>query len=134
MIDPIAEFIERWIALAENPDPKAYYFTGQVYYQMKDYNNAIQRIELAISMAQERGLDVRENWWSLLRFLYFEQENWDKVLEILEILVKDYPKRSYWMQLAGVYGQSASGRNSQGSPAVAGGASTGIRTRARPQA
>jgi len=78
---------------------------GQVYYQMKDYPSAIGQIEKGITMAQERGLDVKENWWQLLRYLYFEREDWDKVLEILEILVRDFPKRDYWMQLAGVYGQ-----------------------------
>ena len=103
--DKSLEYIEKWITLAENPDPKAYYFMGQVYYQMQDYPQAIETIELAIQIAQDRSLDIRENWWSLLRFLYFELENWDRVVDILEILVKEFPKRAYWLQLAGVYGQ-----------------------------
>ena len=43
--------------------------------------------------------------WSLLNFLYYDQENWPKVLEILEILVKQFPKRDYWVRLAGIHGQ-----------------------------
>ena len=56
-------------------------------------------------MAQSRELTVRENWWAMLNFAHFEMENYDKVIEILEILVRDFPKRQYWIQLAGVYGQ-----------------------------
>ena len=48
---------------------------------------------------------MRENWWAMLNYAYFEMENYDKVIEILEILVRDFPKRQYWIQLAGVYGQ-----------------------------
>jgi tetratricopeptide (TPR) repeat protein len=41
----------------------------------------------------------------LLKYLYFEQDDWAKVLDILEILVRDFPKREYWVQLGQVYGQ-----------------------------
>ena len=41
----------------------------------------------------------------MLRFLYYEQENFPKVIEILEIMVKEYPERSSWIQLAGMYGE-----------------------------
>jgi tetratricopeptide (TPR) repeat protein len=50
-------------------------------------------------------MEVKEQWWALLNFLYYEQENWPKVLETLEILVRDFPKREYWVRLAGVYAQ-----------------------------
>lgn len=103
--DKAIAYIEDWFTKAENPDPNAYFFMGQVYYQQGKYDEAIDKIELAISIGKERGLTIRENWWSMLRFLYYEQENWDKVLEILEILVRVYPSRAYWLQLAGIYGQ-----------------------------
>ena len=79
---------------------------GQVYYAMKDYPGATEQIELAISMAEARDmLPIKENWWQLLRFLYFEQDKWDRVLDVLHVLVRDYPKRDYCVQLAGIYGQ-----------------------------
>jgi tetratricopeptide (TPR) repeat protein len=78
---------------------------GQVYYQMKDYPDAVEQIEKGIKIAQDRGTAVKENWWALLNYLYFEQENWPKVLEILEILVQEFPKREYWIRLAGILGQ-----------------------------
>ena len=99
------KYMQLWLAKASNPGPDAYIFMGQVYYQLQDFNNSIAHIEKGIDVARERGLIIRENWWGLLRYLYFEQENWDKVLDILEILVRDFPKRDYWLQLAGIYGQ-----------------------------
>ena len=99
------DFMETWISKANNPGSDPHIFMGQVYYQMKDYPSAIVQIELGIQIAQERNLTVKENWWALLNYLYFEEEDWPKVLEILEILVADYPKRDYWIRLAGVHGQ-----------------------------
>ena len=103
--DDALTFMELWITKATNPGPAPHYFMGQVYYQMKNYPSAIEQIELCIQVAQERGTVVKETWWVLLNFLYFEEENWDKVIEVLEILVQDFPKRDYWVRLAGIHGQ-----------------------------
>jgi len=99
------DYMRLWLAKATNPGADPHIFMGQVYYQMKDYPNAIKQIEEGIGIARTRGVAIKENWWQLLRYLYFEQENWPKVIEILEILVRDFPKRDYWLQLAGTYGQ-----------------------------
>lgn len=106
------DYMERWIRTADNPGADPHIFMGQVYYQMTRYPQAINQIEQGIAIARERGMDVKEQWWALLNFLYFEQENWPKVLEILEILVRDFPKREYWMRLAGVYGQEGDDQRS----------------------
>ena len=98
-------YMETWISKAQNPGPEPRIFMGQVYYQMEDYANAVKQIETGIAVARERGTDIKENWWALLNYLYFEQENWPKVLETLEILVRDFPKREYWLRLAGIQGQ-----------------------------
>lgn len=99
------KYMEIWIDTATNPGPEPHYFMGQVYYQMKNYPSAIEQIELTIRVAKERGTTVKEQWWGLLNYLYYEEENYPRVLEILEILVEDFPKRQYWIRLAGIYGQ-----------------------------
>jgi tetratricopeptide (TPR) repeat protein len=109
------DYMETWISKANNPGPEPHIFMGQVYYQMEDFPNSIIQIERGIAVAQERGTSVKENWWSLLNYLYFEQENWPKVLEILEILVRDFPKRDYWVRLAGIHGQEGNEREQVGS-------------------
>lgn len=99
------DYMETWIDKASNPGADPHIFMGQVYYQMKDFDSSIDQIETGIRIAKERDLTVKENWWALLNYLYYEKENWPKVLEILEILVRDYPKRDYWIRLAGIHGQ-----------------------------
>ena len=98
-------YMRLWLSKATNPGPEPHIFMGQVYYQMEDYVNAATQIEKGIAIAQGRGTAVKENWWALLSFLYSEQERWPKVMEILEILIQEFPKRAYWVSLAGIQGQ-----------------------------
>ncbi len=98
-------YMRLWLDKANNPGPEPHIFMGQVYYQMEDYANAAEQIEIGIDIARQRGTDIKENWWALLSFLYSEQEQWPKVLEVLEILVREFPKRTYWISLAGIQGQ-----------------------------
>lgn len=99
------EMMRLWLTKANNPGPDPYVFMSQLEYQDKNYRSATQLLEKAIGIAKERNQPIKENWWGLLNFLYYEQENYPKVVEILEILVREFPKRQYWVQLAGMYGQ-----------------------------
>ena len=103
-------YMETWLSKAQNPGPEPHIFMGQVYYQMADYPSATKQIERGIAVAEGRGTPVKENWWALLNYLYYEQEIWPKVLETLEILVRQFPKREYWIRLAGVQGQENMGK------------------------
>ena len=98
-------YMQLWLDQADNPSPEPHIFMAQIYYRMDDFPKSIIHVEKAINIAQERGTEVKENWWGLLKYLYFEEDNWAKVLDILEILVRDFPKREYWVQLGQVYGQ-----------------------------
>lgn len=99
------EYMNRWLRKAENPGPDPYVFMSQLEYQDKNFPSATNYMERAIRIARERSVPIKENWWGLLNYLYYEQENYPKTIEILEILVRDFPKRQYWVQLAGMYGQ-----------------------------
>ena len=103
--DDALRYMQQWISKAQNPGPDPHIFMGQVHYQKADYPNATAQVEKGVNIALERGTPVKENWWALLNYLYYEQEIWPKVLETLEILVRQFPKRQYWIQLAGVHGQ-----------------------------
>ena len=103
--DEALRYMGLWLDQAENPGPEPHIFMAQIYYRMDDYPKAIVQVETAIDIAQTRGKEVKETWWGLLKYLYFEEDNWAKVLDILEIMVRDFPKREYWVQLAQVYGQ-----------------------------
>ncbi|MEC7412763.1 MAG: hypothetical protein VYB97_01360, partial [Pseudomonadota bacterium] len=88
-----------------NPSSAPRFFLATVYYQMKDYDKAVEQMELGVQIAQERNTTITEQNWSLLTFLYFEKEDWTNVIRVLKILVEEFPKREHWIRLAGVYGQ-----------------------------
>lgn len=98
-------YMEVWITKATNPSAAPRFFLATVYYQMKDYDKAVEQMELGVQIAQERGTDITEQNWGLLNFLYYEKEDWPNVIRVLQILVEEFPKREHWVRLAGVYGQ-----------------------------
>ena len=104
------DYMELWISKADNPGPEPRIFMGQVYYQMKDYSNALIQIQNGIKIALDRGTKVKENWWALVGFLYYEKEDFQGYTDTMKILVRDFPKRDYWIRLAGIYGQEGQER------------------------
>ncbi|MAD92538.1 MAG: hypothetical protein CMP85_01765 [Gammaproteobacteria bacterium] len=103
--DDALRYMEIWISKALNPSSAPRFFMATVYYQMKEYDKAINQMKLGVQIAEERGTTVKEQHWSLLTFLYFEKEDWPNVIETLKVLVEKFPKREHWVRLAGVYGQ-----------------------------
>ncbi|MEL7451060.1 MAG: tetratricopeptide repeat protein [Pseudomonadota bacterium] len=99
------EALNAWFKVANNPGPDPYILLGQAYYQTKEYNKAIPPILKGMELAQERGKEIKENWYLILRVIYFEQGENQKVADILETLVRLYPKKEYWIQLSGMYGE-----------------------------
>ncbi|MCY4656029.1 MAG: hypothetical protein OXC80_04340 [Gammaproteobacteria bacterium] len=98
--------IQEWLALVEDPGASPYYFVATVYYQMKNFDQAIHYMELAIQIATEAGqLPIKKGWYGMLKFLYFEKGDLNKVLEILHIMVDLYMDRTTWVEMAGVYSQ-----------------------------
>ncbi len=97
--------IEKWLKTAKNPGPDPYILLGSAYYQLEQYPKMIAPIEKAMEIARERGTDIKEQWWLLLRVAYFEQKDFKKVTEILETLVNHWPKKEYWTQLSAMYGE-----------------------------
>ncbi|MEM9058271.1 MAG: tetratricopeptide repeat protein, partial [Pseudomonadota bacterium] len=97
--------LNAWFEVAKNPGPEPYILLGQAYYQTKEYNKAISPILRGMELAKERGKEIKENWYLILRVIYFEQGNNKKVAEILETLVRQFPKKEYWTQLSGIYGE-----------------------------
>lgn len=97
--------IEDWMTKVDEVGADAHQFIASVYFQMGNKPKAIEHMEKAVQLAQERNKPVKENWWHLLQNLYSESDRWDRVAQIGEVLVKDYPKRLNWMTLVGAYGQ-----------------------------
>lgn len=94
------------------PDSDMYALIGTAYYSIAaakanptkaDFQKIVPPVDSAMSLARDNGLDMKENWWLLLRVAYWEQDDYPKVRDVLEQLVIGWPKKEYWTQLSGVY-------------------------------
>jgi len=110
----------RWMEYQEAPTAQPLVLLGQAYYSLgsqdgisesvaKDYyKKGIPYIQKAIDLYKASDKQPKENWYLLLRVMYFEMKENQKVVDILEILVNTWPKKEYWIQLAGMYGEMSS--------------------------
>ncbi len=106
------DLILQWMSEVEKVTAQSYSVLGTAYYALKNYRKSMSSLETAISMAEEEGYKPRENWYSLLAACYSElsdqigeKESLLKRVPIYEILVNLYPKKTYFLQLGGAYGQ-----------------------------
>ena len=94
-----------WFDLNEKPNAGAYVLLAQGYYQVKQYDLALENVETAISMHETEGKLPKEQWYNLARFLYFDKEDFDSALDVLNTLIIYYPKKQYWVQASHLYGE-----------------------------
>jgi len=95
--------LDKWFLLETNPPPEPFILKAQNLYQVQRYKEMIKPIEDAMIVAKERDKPVKEDWWNLLNFAYFQQEDYRKVRDIQKILLQNWPKARYWKSLAGAY-------------------------------
>jgi tetratricopeptide (TPR) repeat protein len=95
--------LEKYLQLETNPAPEPFILKAQNLYQVQRYKEMVEPIETAMRIARERNKPVKEDWWNLLNFAYFQQENYSKVRDIQKTLLQNWPKARYWKSLAGAY-------------------------------
>ena len=97
-------YLKRWFTIAP-PNSQAHSTLGQCYYLVGDYKSSVIEVGKAVALSKKQGGEPREQWLLLLRAGYYELDNMPKVAEILEELVRLYPKGQYFQQLSGIYGE-----------------------------
>ena len=95
--------LDKWFILETNPAPDPFILKAQNLYQLERYQQMIEPIENAMRVARARGKPVKEDWYVLLNFAYFQDENYLMVRDIQKILLETWPKKRYWFSLAGAY-------------------------------
>jgi tetratricopeptide (TPR) repeat protein len=95
--------LDKWFQLESNPAPEPFILKAQNLYQVERHAEMIEPIETAMRIARERGKEVKEDWYNLLNFAYFRQENYRMVRDIQKIMLVNWPKKRYWFSLAGAY-------------------------------
>ena len=103
----VITFLDQWDAINTKDKPESYYvLRAQTYYQLKDYQQGLNYITQAITLSDSEGKVPKENWLVLQRAMYYSLNQSDKVVKVLERMVKLYNKPEYWVQLAGMYGET----------------------------
>lgn len=95
----------KWFDMTPKPSATAYVLLSQGYYQMENFDKALQNIEIAIADYDGRNKIPKEQWYNLARFLYTEKNNSESAIGILENLITYYPKKQYWVQLSFMYSE-----------------------------
>lgn len=95
--------LDKWFGMESNPAPEPFILKAQILYNLNRYKEMIRPIENAMQVARDRGKPVKEDWYGLLNFAYFQEENYAKVRDIQKILLQNWPKARYWKSLAGAY-------------------------------
>ncbi|UTA48123.1 tetratricopeptide repeat protein [Simiduia sp. 21SJ11W-1] len=98
------DMLTRWMNMSPIVGADAYVLRGQAYYSLNNFDKALPDINWAVNDYESKGKVPKENWFALQRAIYYEKGDNKKVVQILEKLVKHYPKASYWRQLGGMYG------------------------------
>jgi len=99
------DYFERWIKQEKNQPAKTLALLAQAYYQVKNYKSSIKHIKKAIRIVERTQPVAEERWYLLLRSAYFDVGNNSAAAEVLQILSLHFPKRRYWLQLAGTYSE-----------------------------
>ncbi len=95
--------LDKWFALETNPAPEPFILKAQMHYHLEQYPAMIGPIEKAMDVARARDKPVKEDWYGLLNFAYFQEENYVKVRDIQKTLLQNWPKARYWKSLAGAF-------------------------------
>ncbi|XOZ33421.1 tetratricopeptide repeat protein [Halomonadaceae bacterium KBTZ08] len=99
------EALEEWFALQDDPGAEAYALKAQLQYRQENWDEALAAIDRAIGTRREGKGDVAENWYLLKRGILYQKEDYQGLARVLEVLVREYPQKSYLMQLSSVYGE-----------------------------
>lgn len=97
--------LKEWFKESETRPASAYVLMAQGMHQLKDYDGALENINIAIQDYKDKAKTPPENWYGLQSFLYYEKGNYKKVVEILQEMLKYYPSKKYWIQLSAMYAE-----------------------------
>lgn len=104
-VDKAVGVLEEWFTIAEKPSPDAYVLLSQGYLHQSKIDEALVPLLKAFELAKSKGKAAKENWYALLQYIYAEKKDYKKQVKALEMLVNQWPKKTYWLSLFGVYAE-----------------------------
>lgn len=103
--DQVITTLHSWFELVDQPSMQSYLMLAQAHLQRKEYDQSLGNIDKVFAMAKEKGKDEKEAWHQIRLYIYSEKEQLKAQLGVLEVLVDKWPKKAYWLNLAGVYAE-----------------------------
>jgi len=103
--DEALGYLERLLVVSEQPQPDHYALKAQVHYQLEQFDQAMAALERAGELQAQRGSPPRENWLLLKNALYFQRQDFLSMLDVVQQLVRLYPRDRYLLNMAGIYGE-----------------------------
>ena len=97
--------IRELISVIPEPSADVLMIEGQALFQLARYDEALVPIRTAIDMYRDQGRTPKENWLLLLRVIYFEQKDYESMIDVVKELIVYYPKDTYVLTLAGIYSE-----------------------------
>ncbi len=97
------KYLKRWATMINRITSSQYSMFANVYYQAGKIDDAMANMLEAIRLYEVKGKIPKEEWLSFVRAIYYKKENKKAALNIVEQLIRYYPKMNYWRQLAGLY-------------------------------
>ena len=100
-VDKAISMLQGWFKANENPKADAFFIMANAYVMKEDFKSALKWANQGL----DRVTNPREQWLQMAVGLNFQDGKYEKCREILETLVSKWPKKQYWRQLSGIYGQ-----------------------------
>ena len=102
--DKARDYCLMMIEKSEAPTEADYYLLAQTYYRLEDWDKALTAVQQALGQLVPPQ-PPSENLLILQNAIYFESSDHLNMIATLETLVKHYPKATYLLYMAGIYGQ-----------------------------
>ena len=97
------EMLLEWLKAEKNNKNKAevHILIANASTELDDIPDAITHVEKAIAL---RKKETSENWYQMLLGLYYQSEQFNQCIDVLNKMIVLFPQQlRYWQQLAGIY-------------------------------
>ena len=111
--------LKEWFKTAENPGPQAYIALANGYVMLEDYKSARQPAETALKRGKEifeqmsaahkadpeknpEPQPIQESWYQMLLSIDSQLKDFKAARALLSEMLERFPKRDYWLYLAGI--------------------------------
>ena len=99
------KYLKLWFASTDEVTAQAYVLLGQAYFLQDQFQKAYNVMMEAKRIADLNGSLFRENWYSILLATMGELKMKEEQIPYYEEVLELYPKKRYFVNLAGLYNE-----------------------------